>query len=89
VSPEDRVVPGLLDEGLERERPQGRRVRIASRAWLRLFSAGGGLFLFVFALQIIKTGARAVVPLFENLDIVGPVNSLGFGWLAAYLALSG
>ncbi|MBK6561124.1 hypothetical protein [Candidatus Amarobacter glycogenicus] len=89
MSPEERVVPGLLDEGGERERPQGRRVRITLGAWLRLFSAGGGLFLFVFALQIIKTGARAVVPLLENLDIAGPTNSLGFGWLAAYLALSG
>ncbi len=56
---------------------------------LKVASAGGGVFLFIFALQIIKTGARAVVPVLDNLDIAGPVNSLGFGWLAAYLALSG
>jgi solute carrier family 34 (sodium-dependent phosphate cotransporter) len=29
------------------------------------------------------------VPILDGLDIAGPANSLGFGWLAAYIALSG
>lgn len=61
----------------------------AARSILRAAEALGGIFLFIFALQIIKTGARAVVPLLDNLDIEGPLNSLGFGWFGAYLALSG
>lgn len=65
------------------------RLRLSRRAVVRFLSAGGGLFFFIFALQIIKSGARAVIPVLDNLDIAGPVNSLGFGWLAAYLALSG
>ena len=89
MSSEDRAIPVLLEQPGERPDEDGFRLRLTGRAGLRLLSAGGGLFLFVFALQIIKTGARAVVPLLENLDIAGPMNSLGFGWLAAYLALSG
>jgi hypothetical protein len=56
---------------------------------VKALQAGGGILLFIFALQIIKSGARAIVPVLDNLDIGGPVNSLGFGWLGAYLALSG
>ena len=59
------------------------------RGLRRALFAVGGLFFFIFALQVIKTGARAVVPLLENLDVVGPTNALGFGWLSAYAALSG
>lgn len=49
----------------------------------------GGLFLFVFALKVIQSGASAIVPVLDSLDISGPANALGFGWLAAYVALSG
>lgn len=67
----------------------GSPLRLSLRNALRLAEAFGGLFLFIFALQLIKTGARAVVPILDGLDVAGPANSLGFGWLAAYIALSG
>ena len=67
--------------------PVSRRVPL--RTLLRPLEAFGGLFLFIFALQVIKTAAKAVVPLLDRLDVVGPVNALGFGWLGAYGALSG
>jgi hypothetical protein len=65
------------------------RSRFQARTAIRLAEAAGGLFFFIFALQLIKTGARAVVPILDGLDVSGPANSLGFGWLAAYVALSG
>jgi len=48
-----------------------------------------GILLFVFALQVVKTGASSLVPLLDGLSIAGPVNSVGFGWLLAYAAMSG
>ncbi len=48
-----------------------------------------GLFLFILALQIIKSGAKGLVPILDGLDVHGATNSVGFGWLLAYLALSG
>jgi len=69
---------------------EARRRRVtAVRAVYRAGAAAGGLFLFIFALQVIKAGSRAIVPLLDALDIAGPANSLGFGWIGAYLALSG
>ena len=61
----------------------------AARALLRLAFGAAGLFLFVLALQLIKTGAKAAVPLLDGLDVHEPANGVGFGWLLAYVALSG
>lgn len=56
---------------------------------VRGVAAVAGILLFVFALQIIKAGARALLPLLDGLNVEGPMNSVGFGWLLAYFALSG
>ena len=53
------------------------------------FAAMAGVFLFVFALQVIKAGSGSLVPLLDGLDVSGPVNAAGFGWLLAYVAMSG
>ena len=57
---------------------------------LRLLSVVFGLFLFVLALDLLKDGAhaygRAIV---EFLNVGSPASALGFGWLLAYLFLSG
>lgn len=48
------------------------------------------LFLFVFAILLMKEGARALAPwVRDQLLIRNPANALGFGWLFAYLVLSG
>ena len=48
------------------------------------------LFLFILAISLMKEGARALIPLVENgFRISNPANSLGFGWLFAYLIMSG
>lgn len=48
------------------------------------------LFLFTLAIYIMKEGARALTPLVRStLAVDNPINSLGFGWLFAYVLLSG
>lgn len=48
------------------------------------------LFLFILAINLMKEGARALAPLLrDGAAISNPANSLGFGWLLAYLIMSG
>jgi Na+/phosphate symporter len=48
------------------------------------------LFLFILALQLLKSGAKALAPFVrETLQVKNPANALGFGWLFSYVALSG
>jgi solute carrier family 34 (sodium-dependent phosphate cotransporter) len=48
------------------------------------------LFLFVLAISLMKEGARAITPIVRNVLVVdSAANSLGFGWLFAYLIMSG
>jgi Na+/phosphate symporter len=48
------------------------------------------LFLFILAINLMKEGARALAPLVrDGAAISNPANSLGFGWLLAYLIMSG
>ena len=65
------------------------RFRLTPRAGLRILAAVAGLLLFVLALEVIKGGARGILPLITSLDVSGPANAVGFGWLLAYGALSG
>lgn len=87
-----------LDAGFQEEtemhsyhaRPRrltGRALRIGIRkTFLFLFS----VFLFILALELMKNGARGIAPLIVNLFKVDSIsNALGFGWLFAYLVMSG
>ncbi|MGH3442256.1 MAG: hypothetical protein ACRDUY_09485 [Nitriliruptorales bacterium] len=48
------------------------------------------LALFIFALDLMKTGAQDAAPLFRaRMRIQNPLDALGFGWLFAYVVLSG
>src|SRR5687768_1251847 len=50
----------------------------------------GSLFLFILAILLMKEGARSLVPLVrDSFQVDSPVNSLGFGWLFAYVIMSG
>jgi Na+/phosphate symporter len=51
---------------------------------------GVSLFLFILALTLMKEGARSLAPLVRtHLAVTNPANSLGFGWLFAYVIMSG
>jgi Na+/phosphate symporter len=48
------------------------------------------LFLFILAIQLLKSGAKALAPFIRNeLSVHNAANAFGFGWLFAYLVLSG
>lgn len=75
--------------------PWGRLIDTARRIWKRihwgkiaLFVVS--LFLFILALSLMKEGARGLAPLVRDaFRVTNPVNSLGFGWLFAYVVMSG
>src|SRR6266540_1147077 len=60
-------------------------------AWLRtLLFTLVGLFIFILALQLLKQGAKVYgAQIINFLRITNMANSLGFGWLLAYVFLSG
>ena len=70
-------------------------VRILGAVWQRidvskilLFVAS--LFLFILAIVLMKEGARGIAPLVrDGFAINNAANSLGFGWLFAYVIMSG
>ena len=48
------------------------------------------LFLFILAIMLMKEGAGDLAPLVrDRFRVSNPVNSLGFGWLFAYVIMSG
>jgi Na+/phosphate symporter len=50
----------------------------------------GSLYLFALSITLMKDGVRALVPLVRtSLDVSNAANSLGFGWLFAYVIMSG
>lgn len=50
----------------------------------------GSLFLFILAITLMKEGAKGLAPLVrDTFRVDTPANALGFGWLFAYLVMSG
>ncbi len=48
------------------------------------------LFLFILAILLMKEGAKSLAPLVRGtFHVTNPLNSLGFGWLFAYVVMSG
>jgi len=48
------------------------------------------LYLFILAISLMKDGAQGLAPLIRDLfSVSSPANALGFGWLSAYLIMSG
>jgi Na+/phosphate symporter len=65
-------------------------VALTKRQLAKLVLFGTSLFLFILAVILMKEGARGLAPLVrDNLAIDNAANSLGFGWLFAYLIMSG
>lgn len=68
----------------------------AKRAWWervrldKIVLFGVSLYLFILAITLMKDSASAVTPLLTNtFSITTAANSLGFGWLFAYVIMSG
>lgn len=92
VEPEE-----FLEAGAERERPARARrsvgvlgaARPAARVALKAGFVVAALALFVLALKLLTSGATGAASFLEQLSADGTLNLFGFGWLGAYLALSG
>ncbi len=51
---------------------------------------GASLFLFILAITLMKEGARSIAPLVrDSFSVNNAANCLGFGWLFAYVIMSG
>lgn len=58
--------------------------------WSKIGLFGLSLFLFILAITLMKEGARDLAPLVRSrFAVTNPANSLGFGWLFAYVIMSG
>ncbi len=62
---------------------------VSGASIVRPVAALAGIFVFIFALEVLKSGAKGLVPVLDNLSVSGPANAVGFGWLFAYIVLSG
>jgi Na+/phosphate symporter len=97
VSPpakENQVLSGIVE--LVTSQSEAARDARAHQAWLWQVRLGKivlfmtSLFLFILAITLMKNGARGLAPMVSNtFFITGPADSLGFGWLFAYLVMSG
>jgi sodium-dependent phosphate cotransporter len=69
------------------------RAIVATRVWRRLGKIGLfliSLYLFMLAIVLMKEGARGAAPLVrDGFAVDNMANCLGFGWLFAYLIMSG
>ena len=58
--------------------------------WRRAALFAVSLFLFILAITLMKDGARGLEPLVhEVFHVTTPANALGFGWIFAYVVMSG
>jgi len=58
--------------------------------WRKISLFGISLFLFVLAINLMREGVHDLTPLISNtLVVTNPINGLGFGWLFAYVVMSG
>lgn len=51
--------------------------------------SAAGLFVFILALQLLKSGAGGLKPVLKAVSADGVANLMGFGWLGAYGVMSG
>jgi solute carrier family 34 (sodium-dependent phosphate cotransporter) len=59
-------------------------------SWAKIGLFTLSLFLFILAITLMKEGARDLAPLVRSrFAVTNPANSLGFGWLFAYVIMSG
>ncbi len=65
------------------------RWRTISGILLRIGYSTAGLFMFILALQLMKTGAKGLKPVLEGVSADGVLNLMGFGWIGSYIVMSG
>ena len=70
--------------------PQRTKTQTVIRRAGKVALFGISIFLFILAITLMKEGARDLAPLVrDRFHVTNPANSLGFGWLFAYVVMSG
>jgi sodium-dependent phosphate cotransporter len=90
--PADRTGEAVLAASVTLARPsraQQARVHGILTAGRTAAYSLAGLFLFILALQLLKSGAGGLKPVLNAVSADGVVNLLGFGWIGAYGVMSG
>jgi solute carrier family 34 (sodium-dependent phosphate cotransporter) len=60
------------------------------RLTIKVLNFTVAIFLFVLAIQLMKSGAKSLAPTLEGtFPVDNAVSTLGLGWIGAYLVLSG
>jgi Na+/phosphate symporter len=81
-------VPTQAIAAVEARPLASRRARWVQGGKVLLFLVS--LFLFILAIVLMKEGAKSLAPLVRDVfHVTNARNSLGFGWLFAYLVMSG
>jgi Na+/phosphate symporter len=89
------ILPDSQDLSISRLAPNVEGEGAFQRFWSRISWPKIGLFivslfLFILALTLMKDGARGLAPVVENrFSLDNAANTMGFGWLFAYLVMSG
>jgi hypothetical protein len=80
--------PSIPTEEQPADRP-GRRLR-ATRIAAKIGYFAVAVFLFVLAIQLMKSGAKSLAPELQGtFPVDNAISTLGLGWIGAYLVLSG
>lgn len=80
----------LALEQAEQSTPQSKWDVLAALNIKKVGYIVAGLLMFVFALQLAKEGAGGAAPYVrDSLRVTNTLNALGFGWLFAYIVMSG
>lgn len=88
----EQVLPAAVEEESPAARRQtviARQLNVAGAVGLRVAYVVLALGLFVLALELLTSGASGAASLLDSLGANGPANLFGFGWLGAYVMLSG
>jgi sodium-dependent phosphate cotransporter len=90
--PADRPGEAVLAPGVQLtalSRAQQARFRSILTAGRTAVYSLAGLFLFILALQLLKSGAVGLKPVLNAVSADGVVNLLAFGWIGSYGVMSG
>ena len=88
----DRALASAIDrpsvEGRDTTLSVGNRT-LAGAVAVRVFYVALALAMFILALELLTSGASNVESLLLRFNVGGTTNLFGFGWLGAYVMLSG
>lgn len=80
----------ITQEKIAEAIPARSKTQITLRRLGKVLLFTASLFLFILAITMMKEGARDLGPLVrDRFHVTNPANSLGFGWLFAYIVMSG